>query len=232
MKNLKILFIFLVSACSINYAQTVGGSFVIGIPKNEFKANTDKLGYGLEIHGTFWEPNKQRPVTIGLNLGYLNYGRESQSRPLSHTIPDVRVDVNRNNSIANMHLLVQIAPFTGTWRPFLEVLGGGNYIFTTTEVKSERDWGNNENIAESTNFDDWSWSYGIGGGMLIKVWNNPDEKGTLYLNLKCRYLWSSESEYLTEGGIVINPANGAVDYYVNKSTTDLFTINIGVDYYF
>jgi hypothetical protein len=232
MKWQLIVFCFLITLCSINYAQTVGGSFVIGIPQNEFNENVDNLGYGFEIHGTIWKPEKKRPFTVGLNLGYLIYGSENQARPLSHTIPDILVDVNRQNSIVNFHLLFQIAPFTGTWRPYFEGLAGGNYIFTTTEVESQHSWGDNENIAESTNFDDFSWSFGCGAGLLIRLKPADDNSGDIYLNLKARYLWGTKVNYLTEGDININPVNYNVEYNLRNSKTDLFTINIGVDYYF
>lgn len=231
MKKWITVLTLLIILCSKNYSQTAGGSFVIGVPQNEFKENVDNLGYGIELHGTFWKPEKKRPVTLGLNFGYMVYGMENDTRPLSHTIPDVLVDVSRQNSIVNFHLLLQVAPFTGTWRPYLEGLAGGNYIYTSTEVTSQHSWGDDENIAESTNFDDFSWSFGVGGGWLIRLKENPDDHGTLYLNLKCRYMWGMRAQYLAEGDIETYD-NGRVTYNLHESKTDLFTINIGVDYYF
>ncbi|HET55531.1 MAG TPA: hypothetical protein ENN33_09990 [Ignavibacteria bacterium] len=70
-----------------------------------------------------------RPFTVGINIGYLVYGEESFKRRFSITNPDVYVDVNRTNSLANFHLLFQVSPFTGTVRPYIEGLFGGAYFF-------------------------------------------------------------------------------------------------------
>ena len=210
-------------------AQTLGGSFMLGSPQGEFRDNVDRLGYGIQIHGTIWTPGKLHPFTVGLNLGYLVYGEESSSRPLSNTIPDVFVDVDRTNSLVNFHLLFQVAPFTGTWRPYAEGLFGGAYIFTKTSVESE--W-SNENVFETTNFDDFTWSYGAGGGLLIQILRDEGELAALFLDLKARYVFGTNAQYLREGDIVVNPANGSVTYYVSESQTDLLTFHIGVVAYF
>ncbi len=214
---------------STSQAQTAGVSLLIGSPQGEFKEKVDRLGYGIQVHGTLWAPGKNKPFTVGLNLGYLVYGEESFKRPFSLTNPDVYVDVNRTNSLVNFHLLFQLSPFTGTWRPYFEGLFGGAYLFTTTNIESE--WDNDE-IARSTNFDDFTWSYGGGAGMLIKLMGESGDMSALYLDLKARYMFGTEAEYLAEGSIEIDQANNAVYYDVLKSKTDLLTFHIGVTAYF
>ena len=216
MKKLVILIFFLVLV-SNNFAQTFGGSFLIGSPQGEFKTNVENLGYGLELHGTLWKPSKERPITFGLNVSYLIYGLKTDRRPFSLTIPEVGVDVTRTNSLASMHLLFQVNPFAGTVQPYIEGLFGGAYIFTTTEIKSDYN-----------NYDDFTWSYGGGAGLLIQLSRELGDVSTLYLDLKARYLYGTEAQYLTETGIVINPANSQVYYYPKKSKTDLVTFHIGV----
>jgi hypothetical protein len=230
MKTKLILFSFLLALMITNVnAQTFGGSGMIGFPQGEFKENIDRLGYGLQVHGTLWSPDKGRPFTVGLNLGYMVYGEESERRRFSNPIPDVTVDVNRTNSLVNFHLLFQLSPFTGTWRPYAEGLFGGAYIFTTTSIESE--W-NDEEIASSTNFDDFTWSYGGGAGLLIKLSDGDESMQAVYLDLKARYLFGTEAEYLAEGSITVDQKNGDVYYDVLKSKTDLFSIHIGVSVYF
>lgn len=214
---------------SFGYAQTVGGTFYIGSPQGDFGTNVDNLGYGFEIHGTLWSPGKDRPVTFGLNGGYLIYGMRTERRPFSLTIPDVGVDVTRTNSLANMHFLIQINPFGGTVQPYLEGLFGGAYIFTTTEIKSVN---LGQEIASSTNYDDFTWSYGAGAGLLIQLSKDLGDVKTLYLDIKTRYLYGTEAQYLTENGIVVNPATYQVNYFPKKSRTDLLSFHIGVTAYF
>lgn len=211
-----------------SFGQTAGLSFMLGSPQGEFRQNVDRLGYGIQGQFTLWTPSKIRPFTIGLNIGYLVYGEESDKRPLSHTIPDVFVDVNRTNNIANFHLMFQVSPFWGDVRPYIEGLVGGAYLFTKTSVSSEYDHDDYDPVFESTNFDDWAWSYGFGGGLMILLARELDgDVGSLYLDLKARYVFGTEAQYLREGDVQINK-NGSVTYYYSESETDLLSFHIGV----
>jgi len=225
-KTLTTVFVLLCLA-SIIKAQTVGGSFMVGSPQGEFRTNVDRLGYGLQIQGTLWSPSKERPFTVGLSLGYMIYGEENERRPWPG-FPEVTLEVNRTNSLANLHLLLQISPFTGTVRPYVEGLVGGSYIFTTSEVKSENNW---QKIAESTNYDDFNWSYGGGAGLLLQISKNLGEVKNLYLDLKARYMYGTEAQYLTERDIEVVSLT-EVRYYPRRSKTDLLTFHLGVIAYF
>lgn len=222
MNTVKYLLLFVLFT-SISFAQTIGGSVMLGLPQGEFKEKIDRLGYGFNVQGTLWEMSPDRPFTIGANLGYLIYGEESERRSLGIDIPGAYVDVNRTNSLACFHLLFQVSPFSGAIRPYAEGLFGGAYIFTQTSVES--DW-SDENLYESTNFDDFTWNYGFGGGFLIALDSDPTGAATLFLDLKVRYKYGTEAEYLKEGSIDI--INGDLYYDVQKSKTDLLTIHIGV----
>ena len=226
-KKISLLFLFILLAVSTSYAQTLSGNFMLGLPQGEFKDNVDKLGYGLQLQGTLSTPGTFSPFTIGASVGYMVYGSESRKAPLSNTIPDLTVDVDRSYNLANFHLLALISPLPGPIKPYIEGLVGGSYIFTTTEVKGTN---NTENFATSTNFDDFAFSYGFGGGILINLVPGLGVGPDIYLDLKARYLLGSESEYLTEGSVEIT--NGNVIYYPKKSTTDLLSIHIGVAAYF
>lgn len=204
---------------------------MIGSPQKDFGKNVDALGYGFHILGTLWSPSVERPFTIGLNGRYLIYGLKTTRRPFSSTIPEVGVDVTTTNSLANLHLLMQINPFGGTVQPYTEGLFGGAYIFTTTEIKSDY---SNQHIASSTNYDDFTWSYGGSAGLLIQLSRDLVDVSVLYLDLKVRYMFGTEAQYLTENGIVINPADSQVQvtYLPKKSNTDLLSFHIGVTAYF
>ncbi|MFC2082298.1 hypothetical protein ACFLQT_01055 [Bacteroidota bacterium] len=206
-------------------AQSIGGSFMLGFPQGEFKEKVDRVGYGFQLHGTLWSPGSLQPFTIGANFGYMIYGEETRTSQLSPTIPDIGVEVNRSNSIVNFNLLFQICPFPGPVKPYLEGLFGGAYIFTKTSVESE--W-SDEPVFESTNFDDWTWNYGAGAGILIRISEGIGDFGNLYLDLKARYLFGSEAEYLREGDIIINQTTGDLTYNISRSKTDLFKLYIGV----
>ncbi len=165
MKNLILAFVVLLIFSSTKiFSQAAGLNLTLAIPSGEFKEKVDNVGFGLSGHILFLAPKPKSPFGIGLNLGYIVYGSESRREPLSNTIPDVFVNVDRTNSLMNFHLLFTVGLPQGRIRPYLEGLFGGSYIYTTTSVKSQ---GTGEEFASSTNFDDWAWSYGGGGGFTI-----------------------------------------------------------------
>ncbi len=210
-------------------AQSAGGGLMLGFPQGEFKENIDRLGFGISGQLLLFNPSEKLPFGFGIDVGYLNYGSESRQEPFSPTIPDVIVDVNRSNNLVNFHLLFHIAPPSGTVRPYLELLFGGAYLWTETTINSRGD----EEVAGNTNFDDFEWNYGGGGGLLINVYtsDNPEDNiNDLYLDLKVKYLFGTEAEYLKEGSVTIR--NGQVYYDVSRSETDLLIAQLGVMVYF
>lgn len=223
-----LIFLFLLINAGKFYAQAGGLNFTLGFPTGEFKEEVNRLGFGLSGHFLFLAPTENRPFGIGLNVGYLNYGQETRREPFSLTIPDVTVDVERSNNLVNFHVLFQLGFGTGSVRPFVEGLFGGSYLFTETTIRSR----GAEEVASSNNFDDFAWSYGAGGGILILLTTGDenDDFGGLFLDLKARYLFGSEAEYLKEGSVIVS--NGKVTYQVSKSKTDLLTVHAGVVAYF
>ena len=166
------------------------------------------------------------PVAFGLGLGYLNYGHETRREPFSTTIPDVTVDVETNNAMVMGHFIVRLQQRTGPFAPYVDGLAGFNYIYTDTKIKNEDE---EDVIAKSTNLDDWAFNYGAGGGLMIYLMSlngNTAEPGSLYLDLKVRYLSGSEADYLRKGSIIRE--GGEVIYDVNSSRTDLMLYQIGV----
>jgi len=222
-KLLLIVFIFISSKNS--FAQTGGINFTVGVPQGEFAEELENNGYGFGLHGTLWAPDNVRPFTVGLNFNYLIYGIENRSFYIFNT--SVRAIEKRTNSLMNFHLLFQVSPFGGTVRPYAEGLVGGAYLFTESSIENEI---TGEDVLSSTNFDDFAWSYGAGGGLLIRVGKDMGDVTNLYLDLKVRYLLGTEAEYLKEGSIQI--IDGTPIYQVNKSKTDMLLFSLGVVAYF
>jgi hypothetical protein len=230
MKRTITFLLLIITVYTINnLAQSAGGGLMLGFPQGEFKENIDRLGFGVSGQFLLFDPSERLPFGFGLDVGYLNYGSESRREPFSPTIPDVIVDVNRTNNLVNFHLLFHIAPPSGMVRPYLELLFGGAYLWTETTINSRGD----EEVAGNTNFDDFAWNYGAGGGLLINVYtpDNPEDNiKSLFLDLKIRYLFGTEAEYLKEGSVTIR--NEEVYYDVSKSKTDLLLAQLGVMVYF
>lgn len=225
---LSFFTLFLFNETSRAQGFDLGLNLGLASPQGEFREKVDRLGFSFSGFAALF-PAPNSPFSVGLNLGYVIYGMERRKEPWSTTIPDAYLTVERTNSIVNFHAMFQVAPFEGRFRPYVEGLFGGAYIFTTTSVKSDNQ---DKEITSSTNFDDWAWNYGAGGGLQIYLSESGSDQSLsyIYLDLKARYLYGTEAQYLKEGAVKI--VNGKVYYYPSKSKTDLLYFSIGVVFAF
>lgn len=236
----------LIASSSSSLAQrgVAGLSFITGFPEGEFKENMRQTGFGISGYGGYHFGEKI-PLMVGAEFGAMTYGNSERTVPFSTTIPDVKVDVSTSHNIAKGHLFVRLQPGTGIVRPYVDGVFGGSYLYTQTTIedRGRSGWGEDwdDNIATSTNYDDWAWSYGGGGGVTIQVFNNDDFKdgpdseqcdgiGEGYINIGVRYLSGSEASYLKTGGV--HRENGGVRYDVTTSRTDMITGQIGFEMHF
>jgi len=201
-------------------------SFLVGVPQGEFRDNVSNPGFGLDVFGGLGFGRS--PVVIGLDVGFLIYGRERRSEPFSNTIPDVTVEVETTNNILQTHFVLRLQPPDGAIRPYADALIGFKYLFTQTRIESER-FGDNESIASSTNFDDFALSYGIGGGVTIDLYRpqgEDKEVQSVGLQLGVQYLLGSEADYLRRGSI--RREGGSIEFDVERSRTTFLEPYLGV----
>ena len=96
-------------------------------------------------------------------------------------------------------------------------------------------------VTSNTHLSDWTSSFGLGGGLKIKLTEfKTDEFGDdenpvfldsgLYLDLKVRYIFGGRAEYLREGDIEQGPNNQLI-LHKSQSETDYITYHIGVSFY-
>jgi hypothetical protein len=123
---------------------------------------------------------------------------------------------NRANNFTNLHLVFQIAPTGGTVKPYLETLFGGSYVFSNSQITTL-------NYSSVNLFiDDWAWSYGVGGGLKFLLGGD----GSAYLDLKGRYLMSSDVSLLDRNSI--RYANDRFYYSVNETQLNFVAVQIGL----
>jgi len=205
-------------------------SFNPGFPVNEFRENVNKEGLGGS--GDFMYKLKGSPFSVGVSFGLMVYGSESRQEWFSPEIPEVLVDVTTRNSILMCHLLLRLQSPQGKIRPYLDGLVGFNYLWTETGVYDRNGWG--QRIACDVNFSDWTWSIGIGGGLMFPLYEKKRGKKSgpfaIFLDLGARYLKGGRAEYLKEGSII--QENGRMIYDVSESLTDLIVIRAGLSFAF
>ena len=178
----------------------------------------------------------QSPVLFGLDLGFFGYGHVEEEVPFSSTVgPRVPVEVSTSNNVLETHLTARLQPRTGRVRPYAAALVGFKYLFTRSRV-DEDDFGGNlgDEVASSTNFDDFALSGGVGAGIDIQVYrqDNPaKEVRRVDLHFGVQYLLGQEAEDLTEGALNDQNGNGQLDRSeldVRRSRTTFLQPTFGV----
>lgn len=216
------------------FAQEIQGSFDlgVGIPQGEFRDQSDHIGGGINMMGGYRFANS--PLMLGLEFGFLNFGTDTREEALSSTIPDLRVEVENSYNLVHGDLLLRLITPPASIRPYVDGLFGFNYFFTETVIRDRDDFFDEEKLSD-TNFEDTALSYGFGAGTQIRLWQKKGEitsdfedvePSSVYLNLRARYMFGREAEYLQKGSIEVE--DGEVFYDVYQSKTDLLHIKIGV----
>ena len=85
-----------------------------------------------------------------------------------------------------------------------------------------------ETIASKNQLDDTALSYGVGGGLDIRLvgWGADADTIDIRLNLGARYLFGSRAKYLKEGSV--RRDNGEISFDVLRSKTDMLIAQVGV----
>lgn len=163
--------VMFVSVVSVTDAGEFHGGlgFSLGSPQGEFRDNVGRNGFGGTIEG-FYRPSIS-PLAFGLSLSFLNYGRDTRVEPLSTTIPDLKVRVENDNNIVSGDIVLRYRQPGSFIRPYIDALLGFKYLYTSTSMKEDSMWGGGEEIASSTNFDDMTFEYGAGAGVMVQLYH-------------------------------------------------------------
>lgn len=199
----------------------VSVGLLLGLPSGDFGDNVSDTGIGVVFTGGIQLP--QSPVLLGVELGYLVYGRTRRSEAFNTATPDIRVNVVTSNNIFQGNFFLRLQPMTGKVRPYIDGLVGFKYLFTETVAKNTSDW---TRIAYDVNFDDSSLTYGIGVGAVIALWDRESEPDPVskhpigvHLDFGLRYLLGTEAEYLKEGSIQV--VGNQATFQPEQSRTDM-----------
>jgi len=174
------------------------------------------------------------PVAAGINLAVGMYGRNEHKAPLVSTL--VTVKEITTNSIFQGHLMLRLQPQHAAVRPYLDGLVGFTHLSTSTKVTDEDEYDDEGIIASSTNKQDTSFSYGIGGGVTIRLWQpmpQPEEDNplmALHLDLGMRSIYTNPLTYLTEDSFTYNtdvyPYEVTIEDYHSRADIHAFYIGL------
>ncbi len=202
---------------------------VVAVPQGSFADRLDATGFGLSA--AFVHHIAGSPVGVGVEGTFVTYGRETiRERFGSGALSRVDVDVVTTNNIALGHLVLRLQPATGAVRPYGDALVGLAYLFTESRIE-DVDFNDDRDIASSTNFDDAAFSYGLGGGIMARVYSgHSSDDGRpfdVFVDARIRYLFGGEAKYLREGDIETD-ADGDPIFFFTESRTDLLLPQLGI----
>lgn len=195
----------------------VGASLTYAVPQGDFRNNVHQ-GFGIDVNGHY-KVDRQGIFSIGGELGFLSYGRETVRVPLSSTIGRVNVDMTTSNNIFWMGLGPQLVVPVGPIRPYVSGTAGFAFFWTESSVEGTYD---TEAFAKSTNYDDATFAWTGGGGFLIPV--GTSKQGAIDIGV--RYHGNGNVRYLRKGDIIDLP-DGNVQLRVNEGETPLLTWRLG-----
>lgn len=207
---------------------------IYAIPKDNFATQLTNDAGGLGLNG-LWRV-EESPLKLGFDLNWILYGIDRDRRPLSTTLPEFEVVIERYNNMLPLHFLAVLEPPKGAIRPYLESFAGFRFIWTNASIQGNQVVnvpGNPQSFSTSNLAFDANWSYGFGGGLKILLSDKTDFDLTLQLG--ARYMYGTTARYLTANDVKIdyaNPTRPVVNYNYRNSTMNMLLIQAGVNFIF
>jgi len=202
---------------------TVGGSFIISQPKEEFRENVGN-GYG-GGGSVMYHLLRSGLLSLRFDGSGVVYGKERKRVPFSETVGErILVDVTTTNWIADFSLGPELALPSGRVRPYVGVAYSRLLFRTTSSVKGTRS--NNDEIASTTNYKDGTGAWVYSGGLRVPL---GPVTSPLSLDLGLRYHRGGNASYLREGSIQDNP-DGSITITPLSSRTPFMVYSFGIQF--
>lgn len=209
---------------------------VAGLPTGAFGQNVDAQAVGASLFTGGRVPGL--PFVLGTELALLQHGSarhlelnhlQEQLERVDFVVPVSVVDVQARRRIAMAHLVARLQPLTGPIQPYVDALLGVKRFVTGTRIEGDVAFARRD-LFNRSRFDDLALSYGAGGGIDVRVFTGPigwdDRPGTLSVNVGVRYLFGSESSYMTDE--TLHWEGGRLTLATVRSRTDLVVPHLGV----
>lgn len=197
-----------------------GATLQVARPIGEFGDYVD-VGFGVDGHFLL---SLSRATALGLRVdgGFLNYGNETRSVPLSSTVGGrITVDLTTSNNILMLGAGPQIMLPDGSLRPYAFGTAGLAYFVTESSLRGNRA---GDTFATTNNYDDLTFALQGGAGVYIPVRRG---RTPISIDLGARYSRNGKARYLREGSIRDHP-DGSISFTPIESDTDLVTFHLGV----
>jgi len=272
-ESMKHFFTFIIFACwsaviiaqpsnkekpvSKNRSTTYGDfNANLGITMYSFAETSSSKPFGLNFN-IIHQPTSRIPILFGGGFAYLHAGGNRVNRVLTADITagniiidqiSIPLEFRMNNHIINTHGLVRFQAPGKYFKPYLDIVGGFNYLWTGTAVYDRSPEGffateDNGLITRKTQESSFTWAAGFGAGAFIYL--NSD----LFLNINATYMGGGWAKYydrnqVSNWDVQLN-VNGSSDVqsgslgddalnvsaFPKNSRTDMIYAQIGVGFY-
>ncbi len=193
----------------------------LSIPQGEYKTVDKDAGIGGRGN-FFYKPGRDVPVKIGLELGMQVKGSTSQyfSGYINGFYDEFQVSAS-NNIFSLMFLSRFQQEKRGKIKPFLDAIAGWNVFFSTVNIERLTYYSNYNSSYSNSSKAKWAFTYGAAAGIDVPL-NKRDDLG---LEIKCAYLFGSNTTYLTDPRI---DETGKVFFSEQNSATNMLIPQIGL----
>jgi len=210
-----VCFLFNITAFSQKFSASL--DIQMSVPQGEYKTLNPDAGIGGRGN-FFYRPQKNIPVKVGLELGM-------QVKGSTHQYFSSYYDNYRVTASNNIFSLMFAARFQqekeGKIKPFLDAIAGWNVFYSTVNIEQLTFFSPYDASYSNSSKARWAFTYGAAAGIDVPL-NKRDDIG---LELKCAYLFGSDTDYLTDPKIA---NDGQVYFREARSTTDMIIPQIGV----
>ncbi len=206
-------------------------NFLTGLPKGDFEESYDKIGFGIGLN--LFYNIEDTPLYVGTKLGWMLFNYDDYQTPLSVEFPNDYVDITTDYQMYVIDFAVKIMPDWGPIRPYMEFIAGTHNLSTTTTAESVNYNSSYNDIASSTDVSDWTFNYGVGGGLAFNVFRGKVEGNKarfweLLVDLNAEYLLGGEAEY----ALSKTDMGNEFQLETAKSKTDMLSIKMGMTFRF
>jgi hypothetical protein len=212
------------SAQKFGQKLTGGINVSMGLPSGEFKEANDNVALGLRGYAMY-NPARQVPVYLGLELGYGTMGSTTQYfyDPYGGFYDEYEVTASSNIFTILFRTRLQSTKNVAL-RPFVEGMIGWNDFFSTVNIERRTyyrpDYDDSYGDASEAK---WAFTYGGAAGLNIRL----SKDGATWLEVKTAYMAGRKTTYLTDPYIT---STGQANFKVNESETNMVIPQVGVKF--
>jgi hypothetical protein len=202
-----------------NFRAILGGDGTVLRPVGEFERYV-QWGGGGDFFAVL-NPSRATPLGLRLDGAVMLYGYENFAVPTTPLLPRVTLQGTTSNIIVSAGVGPQLTFGHGWLRPYGYGTVGFAYFATTSEL---RGISGGDGFGNTTNFDDWTSAFTLGGGVLIQL---SSRRHPALLDLGLQSLYSGPTQYLRKSSLTDLP-DGSVAFVPIRSRTDMVQFRIGL----